>query len=64
MDAERSREFDTRALIESELLVRDLKIAIRAAIEQIDRRSYVRAKQELLQALDENPWPQRYRNRG
>ena len=56
-------EHNATALIESELLVRDLKTAIGLAIEAIDRKSYATASAALKQALDEVPWPQQRRER-
>ena len=54
-------EHNATALIDSELMVRDLKTAIGLAIEAIDRKSYATARAALKQALDEMPWPQRKR---
>jgi hypothetical protein len=59
----RQGELNAKALISSELVVRDLKTAIRQAIEAIDRKSYETARITLKQALDEMPWPQRRRER-
>jgi len=59
----RQGEHNAKALIETLLEVRDLKTAIRAAIDAIDRKSYATARQELKQALDESPIPQRRRER-
>ena len=59
----RQGELNAKALINSELNVRDLKAAIREAIQAIDRRSYENARITLKQALDEMPWPQRRRER-
>ena len=59
----RQGELNARELIETALIVRDLKTAIRAAIEAIDRKSYETARQELKQALDEMPVEQRRRER-
>jgi len=59
----RQGEHNAQALIETLLEVRDLKTAIRAAIDAIDRKSYATARQELKQALDESPIPQRRRER-
>ena len=43
----RQGEHNAQALIDTALVVRDLKTAIRAAIEAIDRKSYETARQEL-----------------
>lgn len=51
------------ALLDTALLVRDLKTAIRQAIEAIERKSYETARRELKQALDEMPISQRRRER-
>ena len=59
----RQGELNAKALIASELMVRDLKTAIREAIQAIDRRSYESARVTLKQALYEMPWPQRKRER-
>jgi RNA polymerase-interacting CarD/CdnL/TRCF family regulator len=59
----RQGELNARELIETALLVRDLKTAIRASIEAIDRKSYETAHQILKQALDEMPVSQRRRER-
>lgn len=59
----RQGELNAEALINSQLIVRDLKTAIRQAIEAIDRKSYLTARITLKQALDEMPWPQRRRER-
>ena len=59
----RQGELNAKALIDTALLVRDLKTAIRAAIEAIDRKSYETARQELKAALDEMPVAQRRRER-
>ena len=59
----RQGEHNAQALIETLLEVRDLKTAIRQAIDAIDRKSYETARQELKQALDESPIPQRRRER-
>ena len=59
----RQGELNAKELIETALMVRDLKTAIRQAIEAIDRKSYETARQELKQALDESPIPQRRRER-
>jgi hypothetical protein len=59
----RQGELNAKALIDTALLVRDLKTAIRAAIEAIDRKSYETARQELKAALDEMPTSQRRRER-
>lgn len=59
----RQGELNAQALIETLLEVRDLKTAIRAAIEAIDRKSYATARQELKQALDEMAVEQRRRER-
>jgi len=56
-------EHNAQALIDTALVVRDLKTAIRAAIAAIDRKSYETARQELKQALDEMPVEQRRRER-
>jgi len=56
-------EHNAQALIDTALVVRDLKTAIKAAIAAIDRKSYETARQELKQALDEMPIPQRRRER-
>jgi ribosomal protein L22 len=62
-NAIRQRELNEKALVESAMLVRDLQTGIRDAIEAIDRKSYQTARQILMQALDEPPWPQRRRER-
>ena len=59
----RQGELNARELIDTALMVRDLKTAIRQAIAAIDRKSYETARQELKQALDEMPTPQRRRER-
>ena len=59
----RQGELNAKALIDSALMVRDLKTAIREAIEAIDRKSYETARSQLKQALDEMPTPQRRRER-
>jgi hypothetical protein len=59
----RQGELNAKALIETALLVRDLKTAIRQAIESIDRKSYETARRELKEALDEMPVSQRRRER-
>jgi mannitol/fructose-specific phosphotransferase system IIA component (Ntr-type) len=59
----RQGDLNAKALIETLLQVRDLKTAIRQAIEAIDRKSYATARQELKQALDEMPTAQRRRER-
>ena len=59
----RHGEQNAQALIDTALVVRDLKTAIRAAIAAIDRKSYETARQELKQALDEMPVEQRRRER-
>ena len=59
----RTGEQNAQALIDTALIVRDLKTAIRAAIEAIDRKSYETARQELKAALDEMPVAQRRRER-
>jgi hypothetical protein len=51
----RQGELNAKALIDTALLVRDLKTAIRQAIAAIDRKSYETARQELKAALDEMP---------
>ena len=43
----RTGEQNAQALIDTALVVRDLKTAIRPAIEAIDRKSYATARQEL-----------------
>ena len=53
----RQGELNARELIETALIVRDLKTAIRQAIEAIDRKSYETARLQLKQALDEMPIP-------
>lgn len=62
-DAIRQGEFHAKALLDTALLVRDLKTSIRQAIDAIDRKSYETARRELKQALDEMPAPQRRRER-
>lgn len=62
-DIIRQRDLNARALLDSALKVRDLQTAIREAVEAIDRRSYETARQVLKQSLDENPWPERRRER-
>lgn len=57
------RDLNAKALLDSALVVRDLKLAIRQAIDAIDRKSVETARQVLKQALDETPWPQRRRER-
>jgi len=59
----RQGEHNAQALIDTALVVRDLKTAIRAAIAAIDRKSYETARQELKAALDEMPVEQRRRER-
>jgi RNA polymerase-interacting CarD/CdnL/TRCF family regulator len=59
----RQGELNAKELIETALLVRDLKTAIREAIESIDRKSYETARTQLKQALDEMPTSQRRRER-
>lgn len=59
----RQGELNAKALIDSALHVRDLKAAIREAIEAIDRKSYETARCQLKQALDEMPIAQRRRER-
>jgi len=59
----RQGELNAQALIDTALVVRDLKTAIRQAIAAIDRKSYETARQELKQALDEMPVEQRRRER-
>ena len=54
-------EHNATALIESELLVRDLRTNIAQAIDLIDRKRYGLARSALKQALDEMPGPQRKR---
>jgi hypothetical protein len=56
-------ELNAKALIDTALVVRDLKSAIRSAIAAIDRKSYETALQKLKEALDEMPVPQRRRER-
>ena len=50
-------------LLETAMLNRDLRIAIRAAITELDRKAYNEARLGLLQALDEMPFGQRRRER-
>ena len=59
----RQGEQNAQALIDTALMVRDLKTTIRAAIAAIDRKSYETARQDLKQALDEMPVAQRRRER-
>jgi hypothetical protein len=59
----RQGELNARELIETALVVRDLKSAIRTAIEAIDRKSYETALRKLKEALDEMPTAQRRRER-
>jgi hypothetical protein len=59
LEARANRE----ALVDSALVLRDMRQLIRQAIEAIDRESYVTARALLKQALDEMPWPQRRRER-
>jgi hypothetical protein len=59
----RQGELNARELIETALLVRDLKTSIRQAIEAIDHKSYETARQGLKAALDEMPVSQRRRER-
>jgi uncharacterized membrane protein YccC len=59
----RQGELNARLLLETALLVRDLKTAIRQAIESIDRKRYETARTQLKQALDEMPTSQRRRER-
>jgi hypothetical protein len=59
----RQGELNAKLLLETALLVRDLKTAIRQAIEAIDRKSYETARRELKEALDEMPISQRRRER-
>jgi hypothetical protein len=59
----RQGELNAQELIETALMVRDLKTAIRSAIAAIDRKSYETARQELKAALDEMPVAQRRRER-
>lgn len=56
----RQGEQNAAALIETALVVRDLKTAIRAAL---NRGNYATARLELKQALDEMPVTQRRRER-
>ncbi len=49
----REGELNAEALLESALLIRDLRTAMREAISAIDRKSYERARLHLVQALDE-----------
>ena len=60
-DVIRQRDLNAKALIDTALTVRDLKTAIREAVEAIDRKSYETARLTLKQALDESPWPERKR---
>lgn len=60
---DRQRELNAKALVESALVVRDLKAAIRQALAAIERKSFETARLMLKQALDEMPWPQRRRER-
>ena len=59
----RQGEHNAQALIDTALVVRDLKTSIRLAIAAIDRKSYETARLELKQALDEMPIAQRRRER-
>jgi Tfp pilus assembly protein PilF len=59
----RQGELNARELIETALMVRDLKTAIRAALEALNRGNYATARMELKQALDEMPVAQRRRER-
>jgi phosphoenolpyruvate synthase/pyruvate phosphate dikinase len=59
----RQGELNARELIETALLVRDLKTAIRAALEALNCGNYATARMELKQALDEMPVAQRRRER-
>jgi Tfp pilus assembly protein PilF len=59
----RQGELNAQALIDTALLVRDLKTAIRAALEALNRGNYATARMELKQALDEMPVAQRRRER-
>jgi hypothetical protein len=61
--AVRQRELAAKALIDGELIVRDLKAAIRQAIEAIDRKRFEAARVVLKQALDETPGPKPDRER-
>ena len=56
-------EHNAQALIDTALVVRDLKTAIRAALEALNRGNYATARMELKQALDEMPVAQRRRER-
>jgi hypothetical protein len=59
----RQGELNAKLLLETALMVRDLKAAIRQAIVSIDRKSYETARRELKEALDEMPTAQRRRER-
>jgi hypothetical protein len=59
LEARANRE----ALVDSALVLRDMRQLIRQAIEAIDRESYVTARALLKQALDETPGPQQWRKR-
>jgi hypothetical protein len=59
----RQGELNAKLLLETALMVRDLKAAIRQAIVSIDRKSYETARRELKEALDEMPTSQRRRER-
>jgi hypothetical protein len=52
-----------QALVDSALVIRDMKQLIRQAIEAIDRRSYDFARRRLREALDEMSGPQTRRER-
>lgn len=59
----RQGELNAKGLIDQALITRDLRIAIRTAIEAIERKSFETARLTLKQALDEMPWPQRRQER-
>jgi hypothetical protein len=59
----RQGELSAKLLLETALMVRDLKVAIRQAIVSIDRGRYETARRELKEALDEMPTSQRRRER-
>jgi hypothetical protein len=59
----RQGEHNAQALIDTALVVRDLRASIRAALFALERGHYASARKELKQALDEMPVEQRRRER-